>query len=291
MQDIEALEKDRLELGKRSDKDKESAAIQAFMKSTGASTPGELKDKADSYRYLLSLRCDIEEQRQRIVVDRPPEMLQQEYNKLQQEALELEKAARAVAQNNIDTYALRQEIERIEAESTPGAAWDFSAETQDLPVEFSAPPTSSGQVGFHTELGIASRIGGIELETLVPAVEAAAQRNLLAITNGRYVRIEVGHDGGPPVVHARDDSVVQYAELSHGTRDLIYFSLRTGLVEALAGKVRLPFLLDDPLAGFDAVRQKAACQILRVLGAKTQVILFSSNPALKAEGDVAVELK
>jgi uncharacterized protein YhaN len=208
-----------------------------------------------------------------------------------QQALELEKAARAVAQYNIDTYSIKQDIDRIEAESATGAAWDFGSGVQDLPVEFANPPASGGQAGFHTELGIASRIGGIEMETLVPAVEAAAKRNLSSITNGRYVRIDVGHNGGPPMVHAADDSVVNCAELSHGTRDLIYFCLRTGLAEALAGKRRLPFILDEPFASFDPVRQKAACQILRSLGIKTQVILFSSNAELKAAGDVVAELK
>ena len=87
------------------------------------------------------------------------------------------------------------------------------------------------------------------------------------------------------------DSPLRFSELSHGTRDLIYFCLRTGLVEALAGKRRLPFLLDDPLAGLDPARQQAACQILRALGAKTQVILLTSNPALRAAGDAAAELK
>jgi uncharacterized protein YhaN len=82
-----------------------------------------------------------------------------------------------------------------------------------------------------------------------------------------------------------------YAELSHSTRELVYFCLRTGLIEALAGKLRLPLVLDDPLAGFDPARQHAACQVLRTLGTKTQVIFFTSNPALKAEGDAALELK
>ena len=59
----------------------------------------------------------------------------------------------------------------------------------------------------------------------------------------------------------------------------------------MAGKLRLPFILDDPLAGFDPARQLSACHILRALGAKTQVILFTSNPALKAEGDATLELK
>jgi uncharacterized protein YhaN len=128
------------------------------------------------------------------------------------------------------------------------------------------------------------------METLVPAVEAAAQRSLSAVTAGRYVRLEAGH-GGDPIVHAKDDSVVAYSELSNGTRSLITFCLRAGLVEALAGKRRFPFILDDSLADFDPARQKAACQVLRALGTKTQVILFTSNPALRAEGDAVAELK
>lgn len=289
-QEMEGLEKELADLEKSFAQD--GAEITSSMRKIGAATPAELKDKAENYRYFLSLREDLKEQQQRIFGDHTPESLHQEYNKQQQESLELEKAARALAPHNVDTYSIRQEIERIEAESSPETAWNFGAEAPDLPTDFGAPAASSNrQVGVHAELDIACRIGGIEMETLVPAVEAAAQRNLSAVTGGRYVRIEVGQDGGPPVVHAKDNSVVGYAELSHGTRDLVYFCLRTGLVEALAGKRRLPFVLDDTLAGFDSARQKAACQILRSLGTKTQVVLFSSNAALKTEGDAAAELK
>jgi len=288
--ELEVLEKERNDLEKR--REQENAPIYASMKAVGAATPGELKEKSDNYRYFSSLRADIDEQHRRFLNDADLESLQQEYNKRQQEALDLEKAARAVAQYNVDTYAIRQDIERIEATSLPsGTSRDFAAEIQDFTADFLAPPAEGKQDGFTVELGVASRIGGIEIETLIPAVEAAAQRNLITISNGRYVRVDMGQNGGPPLVHARDDSVVRHEDQSHGTRDLVYFCLRIGLIEALVGKLRMPVLLDDPLAGFDFVRQKASYQVLRALGSKTQVILFSSNTALKTEGDAFLELK
>jgi hypothetical protein len=291
LKDMEAMEKELTDLEKRAEQ--ENAPLKSYMKAAGAASPGELKDKAENYRYFISMREDIEEQHKRMLNDNTtPEILQQEYSKRQQEALELEKAARAVAQYNVDTYAIRQDIERIEASSSPTPpSWDFGTETPDLAEKFTAPAADDRQVGFHTELEIASRIGGIEMETLIPAVEAAAQRNITAISGGKYVRVEVGQNGNWPIVHARDESTSRYEDQSHGTRELIYFCLRIGLVEALVGKLRLPVLLDDPLIGFDAVRQKAATQILRSLGAKTQIILFSSNPSVKAVGDAALELK
>ncbi len=291
LKEQDRLKQELAELEKRFQQ--EGATITAYMRSTGASSLAELKEKAGNFRYFLSLKPDLDEQRQRSLGDLTPEMLQQQHEKLQRDVGELEKAAQAVAQNNIDTYSIRQDIERLDCETpvaSAGASWDFGAEAQELPADFADFPASGGQDGFLAELGIVSRIGEIEMETLVPAVEAAAQRNLSAITAGKYVRLEAGHKGDP-IVHAKDDSVVAYSELSHGTRSLIYFCLRTGLVEALAGKKRYPFILDDVLADLDPRRQKAACQVLRALGAKTQVILFTSNPALMAEGDAAAELK
>lgn len=266
--------------------------IAAFMRSTGASSPSELKVRSENYRAVLSLREEIEEQKNRSSGDQTLESLQQQHEALQQEAVKLEQAAQEVAQFNVDTYSIRQDMERLESEASAtsaGAAWDFGAQLQEQPAVAPEPASSGHGGGFLFEIGIASRIAGIERETLVPAVEAAAQRNLAAVTAGRYVRVEAGHEPSP-VVHTKDNSTVAFSELSHGTRSLIIFCLRTGLVEALAGKLRFPFLLDDPLADLDPARQKAACQVLRALGAKTQVILFTSNSALKAEGDATAGL-
>jgi len=267
----------------------DGAIVAAYMRSIGAATTGELKEKAENYRHLNSLLQDHEEGRQRILGDVTPETLRQQSQKQQDEVHRLEEAARAVAHNAVDTYSIRQDIERLESElSSSGPAWTGVGGDADLPTEFSAAPSATS--GGPAELAIASRISSIEMDTLFPAVEAAAQRNLSAITGGRYVRIELDHDG-PMVVHAKDDSVVKFEDLSHGTKALVYFCFRVGLVEALAGKLRLCFVLDDALAGFDPARQQAACQVLRALGAKTQVLFFTSNSSLRAADDVVAELK
>lgn len=287
-QDIDALEKDIAELEKKFAQ--ESAAITAYLRIAGAANVADLKDRAENFRYFGALRADIEEQRLRTLGDLTPEILHQQYDRQQEEIKELEKAAQALASHNIDTYSIRQDIERLEGEtSSAGGSLDFGTMGQDLPGD-SGVPAAEQQGGFLAKLAVASRMGGIEMETLIPAVEAAAQRNLAAVTGGKYVRIEVGHEG-ETVVHTNDDTRLTYRELSHGTKALVTFCLRTGLVEAIVGKRRLPFILDDALAGFDSVRQQSACQVLRTLGTKTQVILFTSNPALKAAGDAVAELK
>jgi uncharacterized protein YhaN len=287
---IEALEQEFVDLERKFVH--ESASIAAYLRAVGAGSPAELKEKAENYRYFSSLRQDLEEGRQRVLGESSPELLRQHYEKQQEETRELEKAARQVASDAVDTYSIRQDIERLESESVAGPGQDSGAEVFD-PAHDVITSTSAGGPqggGFLGELRAASRIGGIEMEALIPAVEAAAQRNLSAVSGGKYVRIDVRHDG-PPVVRAKDDTVVGAAELSHGTKALLYLCFRTGLIEALAGKRRLPFILDDPLSGFDPARQQAACQVLRALGKKTQVVLYTANPALRVAGDAAAELK
>ncbi len=287
--EAESLEAEREELEKSIREG--GGGIMAYMQATASSTVAELKDKADNYRHISSLIGEINEQRQRLLGGVTVEALRADYARQQEEVIELEKAARALSRNAVDTYSIRQEIERIESESA-GPSWDFGSSSADVPVDFAVPaaPPSGRRETFLPELTTASRIGEIEMHTLLPAVVAAAQRNLSAVTMGKYVRVEAGPEVGP-AVYDKKDVRMGYEELSHSTRELVYFCLRTGLVEALAGKLRLPLILDDPLAGFDPARQHAACQILRSLGTKTQVILFTSNPALKAVGDAALELK
>jgi uncharacterized protein YhaN len=244
----------------------------------------------DLYRHVKSLLQDAVEQQRHAVGGQAVEEIRAEYAKQQEEVTALEQAAKELAKHAVDTYSIRQEIERIQSERSPAADPDlgFAAALDD-----DIPPMvqpAAGGVNILAEIAMAARVSGIEMETLVPAVESAAQRNLSAASGGKYLRIEVGPDG-LPTIHDRSGAKTTFASFSHSTRELACFCLRAGLVESIAGKRRLPFVLDDPFAGMDPSRQQAACNVLRTLGTKTQVILFTSNPALRTPNDAVAELK
>jgi uncharacterized protein YhaN len=283
--EIDGLVKDRAEIEKKFQDS--GATIVKFMKAAGAATAGDLKEKADNYRHFLSLYEDLQHQQRLALGGEAEEEIRAEFAKQQETVAELEQAAKALAKYAVDTYSIRQEIDRLEGEASPGG-FDLGFAEPDLGAGIA--PSSAGGPNILADVAVASRLSGIEMETLVPAVESAAQRNLASTSAGRYVRVELGPDG-QPVLQDRNGASHPLAGLSHSTQELVCFCLRAGLVEAIAGKRRLPFLLDDPFAGLDPARQSVACQVLRALGTKTQVILFTSNPALRAPNDPAQELK
>ncbi len=112
---IEALEQEFIDLERKFVH--ESAPIAAYLRAVGAGSTAELREKTDNYRHFCSLRQDLEEGRQRILGDSSPELLRQHYERQQEEVRELEKAAREVAAFAVDTYSIRQDIERLEGES------------------------------------------------------------------------------------------------------------------------------------------------------------------------------
>ena len=287
--EIDALVKERADIERNFQAS--GAAIMKYMQATNSSSAIVLKEKADNYRHFREMHQDALEQQRMVLGSQSMEDLQAELARQQEETEKLMKAAKELSPYAVDTYSVRQEIERIESEIHPAAAEPDPGFSPGFGDDF-APPVHLGVSGTNilSEIAVASRVSGIEMETLVPAVESAAQRNLAAVSGGAYVKIEAGPDG-LPLVHDRRGAKLPFATLSHSTRELACFCLRTGIVEAIAGKRRLPCILDDPFSGMDPARQQAACQVLRVLGTKTQVILFTANPALKAPNDAVAELK
>ena len=70
------------------------------------------------------------------------------------------------------------------------------------------------------------------------------------------------------------------AELSRGTQEQLYLSLRFGLIEEFAShSARLPVIVDDILVNFDPERAERAAGALRQLARSNQVLVFTCHPS------------
>ena len=107
----------------------------------------------------------------------------------------------------------------------------------------------------------------------VPQITAQAQRYLSKLTGGRYDRLIIGQDLSVQAANRNETALRSAQWRSEGTADQMALALR------LAIWVRLnpegPLVLDDALIRFDNDRLKYAMELLKELGEKRQIILFS----------------
>lgn len=150
-----------------------------------------------------------------------------------------------------------------------------------------------------SELTIATR----EFQKMfAPRLEQIVERGLEQITAGRYRQVKIDPNSlSVRVLAPERNELVDTAQLSTGTRDLIYLVLRMGITQLMSSSgEKLPLLLDDPLVEFDSTRQKAALEYLKNLSGQTQLFLFTKdgdvsdwfrNSGLSAPQCKVIELK
>lgn len=112
-------------------------------------------------------------------------------------------------------------------------------------------------------MGIYERSGG--------TLNDRASSILSALTRKKYQRITID-DTLEVRVHTRE-RILRLWQLSYGTMQQIYFSLRMAAGELFAGEKNLPLILDEPFAMYDDARTRAALKWLN--GCGRQVILFT----------------
>lgn len=115
-----------------------------------------------------------------------------------------------------------------------------------------------------------------------PEALRLASRYLERLTLGRYLRIWTPLDEATLLVEEHTGQVRRVEDLSRGTREQLYISLRLALVEAYERRgVNLPVVLDDLLVNFDNERARAAVEVLRdFAGQGHQVLLFTCHEHL-----------
>ncbi|MBN2246227.1 MAG: AAA family ATPase [Candidatus Aminicenantes bacterium] len=113
-----------------------------------------------------------------------------------------------------------------------------------------------------------------------PEVVKEAQRFFSLMTLGAYSRIYAPLDENPIFVETKKDNIRrEIQELSRGTAEQLYLSLRFGFIQEVSHRSEsLPVIFDDILVNFDPKRGEAACRAVKELAQEHQVIFFTCHP-------------
>ncbi len=96
------------------------------------------------------------------------------------------------------------------------------------------------------------------------------------ITNGKYSGVRIDNNLNIGVIDPKIGEIVNISNLSGGTIDQLYFSLRFGIINSMSGD-NLPLILDDCFIQYDNNRLKNILNLLRDISKTRQVILFSCH--------------
>jgi uncharacterized protein YhaN len=112
-----------------------------------------------------------------------------------------------------------------------------------------------------------------------PGVIANATPLFTKVTRGRYTGIlQREEDSGLYLIEA-DGERRKESDLSQGTQEQLYLSLRLALAQEFAqGKPPLPLIMDDVLVNFDPERAAAVADVLREVAKTRQVLVFTCHP-------------
>lgn len=112
-----------------------------------------------------------------------------------------------------------------------------------------------------------------------PAVLVEAQAFFSKITGGRYTRIYSPLNSTEIYVEDRNGRQKSIQELSRGTTEQLYLSLRFGFIREFGRHSEsLPIIFDDVLVNFDPVRCKSTCEAIKGLASDNQIFYFTCHP-------------
>jgi len=112
-----------------------------------------------------------------------------------------------------------------------------------------------------------------------PGVIKEAQSFFSKMTLKRYSRIFAPLDEAKIYVEDKDGRRKDIQNLSRGTAEQLYLSLRFGFIREFSKRAEsLPIVFDDILVNFDPERCRAACGAIKELTKTNQILYFTCHP-------------
>ena len=114
-----------------------------------------------------------------------------------------------------------------------------------------------------------------------PGVVRHAEKFFTEITEGRYRQVYAPLGEQTITVTDSDGQTKQPSELSRGTREQLFLSLRFGLIRELGQRTEpLPVVVDEILVNFDPDRALRAAVAFTELSRTNQILVFTCHPTV-----------
>ena len=113
-------------------------------------------------------------------------------------------------------------------------------------------------------------------QKFTPSIEKNSKPILKQVTDNKYSDIKISEEDLSITVKAPEiNEFVPVDILSQGTKDQIYFTIRTTMTDLLSGNANIPLIFDDPFHNFDDIRLKKTISAVKELSKNKQIILIS----------------
>ncbi|MFD1176725.1 AAA family ATPase [Paenibacillus puldeungensis] len=122
-----------------------------------------------------------------------------------------------------------------------------------------------------------ARVRRIYEEERQPAVLQTASGYFDQMTGGMYRRIVMKMGSQELMAEHAVHGPIESSQLSRGTAEQLYLSMRLALSEAVVGQGRLPLLLDDLFVNFDATRLEGALSVLKAVSSHQQIVMMTCH--------------
>lgn len=179
-----------------------------------------------------------------------------------------------------DLREIEREVERLResielAQAGRGAVVDSATGTVEV---FEDPSPAL--------LKLASQLFGADLPGVVAILKDRAVQYFTALTDRRYVAVELDREGRAAVSTAARKLAAN--ELPAKDLDALYLALRLTMVEKYTARFKLPVVIDDALNGFEDAKVALLGRMLKHVGTLTQVLHLTPHPGFVQAADLEV---
>lgn len=263
-----------------------------LLKSSGAASEEEFRHKAILYETQIKLEEKIVQLfvQMKQVFSEDEEQLNEAIHQLLYEQFDPVK----------EQYLLQQERERIDAEmedirneianvKKEIAILEEDGTYDELKLQFTQLREELQSYAkrwstFAVAKGMIEEVKKVYEEVRQPYVLKEGERIFSQLTEGEYIHLYAPLGEERFIVERKDGIRFEPYELSRGTCELLYLSLRLALANIYRKKQEpFPLLIDEAFVNIDKNRRKNIVQVLREIAKERQVILFTCHEHIKME--------